>query len=88
MSYSRWGNSCWYTFWAASYAVVETRDNALFEICGSTAFTAKELRENLQSCLDKVKVLTGCNEEELKELTCYIERFLNDVDKEYPECQF
>jgi len=86
MSYSRWGHSYWYTFWRVSYADVETRDNAVFEVCGSAAFTSKELRDNLQECLGKTKDITKCSDTDIIELTSYIDRFLNDVDEEFPEC--
>ena len=91
MSYSRWGGSCWYTFWA--YRDYEDRDNALFEVCPVTQFTAKELRDNIDECLTQAVVAviedgaSDPTEEELAELKGYMEQFLADVDEKYPlEC--
>jgi len=84
MSYSRWGSSDWYTFWCSSSEEIETKDNAIFEICGVTRFTAKELRNDIKSCLATVKELQpNADEEDIDELSIYMRRFLKDVDKEY-----
>ena len=82
MSYSSI-NSKWYTFWRALPSdEVETRDNAIFDIFGVTSFTAKELREDLESCLKKVR--EEVPEGDLEELKIYIKRFLKDVDEVFP----
>ncbi len=84
MSYSRWSNSKWYTFWCVSPEGVETnRDNALFEICGVKTFTAKNLRENLGKCMAEVMEVEPCEEEEIKELRGYAIDFLSAVDREH-----
>lgn len=83
MSYSRWSHSEWYTFWHVHpRGKVETRDNAIFDICGLMTFTAKELREDLEACLEKVheKQPNG----NIEELKLYIKRFLEDVEEEFP----
>jgi hypothetical protein len=56
MSYSRWSNSCWYTYW--SCASGDDRDNQIFEICDlarSFQFTFRELSTQLDECIEQVK---------------------------------
>ena len=91
MSYSRWSNSRWYTFHSVGpEGQKETKDNAIFEICGANRFTAKELRDDLQGCIDKAKQkdIEQCGEdsatiEEIEELKEYIDYFLQDIDSMY-----
>ncbi len=92
MSYSRWGASRWYTFWACQDGATEDRDTAIFECCPVPTFTAAELRANIEKCLD-----AACDEEERKdsvpdisdddreELRGYMSEFLAEVDQAYPE---
>lgn len=82
MSYSRWGSSCWYTYWLAQEK--EDYDTATFCICGLTEFTAKQLRNDLNGCIKKVKVMDKkADELDIDELIIYIKRFLKDVDDQY-----
>ncbi len=85
MSYSRWGgrgSGHWYTFWCvAPRGVVETRDNALFEICMVAQFTAKQLRDDLDGCMAEVRKLDSVGD--IDELKRYAQEFLADVDTEY-----
>lgn len=87
MAYSRWIFSRWYTFWAAGHK--ESYDDAIFCICrfdGDINFTAKELREDLDKCINKVrKEEINVTLEELKELEGYVKEFLLDVEKEFKE---
>ena len=56
MSYSRWGSSCWYTFWSSSSD--EDRDNQVFEVCDMVCpmrFTYRELSCGLDECIDQVR---------------------------------
>jgi len=82
MSYSRWGDSTWYTFWRTQDETTKNRDTAIFEICGEHSFTAKELREHLEGCL---AMISGATQDELEELKEYITEFLYDIDEKYPE---
>lgn len=54
MSYSRWGDSRFYTFWTGNSKI---RDEQIFDIMFSMGreltFTFKELREDMNGCLDK-----------------------------------
>lgn len=94
MSYSRWSNSFWYTYWCVhsmDSGVPEDRNNARFEIClvdDCVGFTAHELRTELERCLEIIWKRSQVEEcdfvENLKrELIGYINRFLEDVDGTY-----
>ena len=94
MSYSRWSDSFWYTFWSVPPSErdePENRDNAIFDICDVANFTAKELRDNLVGCLQYVEIIVAqkykpecqVTEERKQELIGYIQQFLDDVDEEY-----
>lgn len=86
MSYSRWGNSTWYTFWMVQNPRTENGDTAIFCICGVCTFTAKELRNNMRKCIDTLRDKNKeYTVEELNELKVYIFRFLNDVNNDYPK---
>ncbi len=87
MSYSRWGASRWYTFWANQEN--ENRDTALFEACPVAEFTAAELRADIQQCIDVAKQAEqtrfgDVSSEECEELRGYMTEFLADVDAAYP----
>ncbi len=85
MSYSRWNDSYWYTFWCVQDSKTENRDTCIFEICGLTYFTAKELRKDLDKCMNIVrKKDPDVVENQIIELKTYIKRFLNNVDGAYP----
>jgi len=61
MSYSRWSNSIWYTYWSASSG--ETKDEQIFCICDLSRpfnFTYKELKENIHRCLGVVIEESKC----------------------------
>jgi hypothetical protein len=64
MSYSRWSNSLWYSFYACSYSY--ERDEQTFEVCGVKSFPYKDLKNNLEQCLIEIKKL--CPETTEKEL--------------------
>jgi len=84
MSYSRWGSrgsGYWYTYWHCPNDETENRDTAIFAVCGVKEFTAKELRDDLDSCMDKIKKLEPNGDTE--ELKKYAKEFLSDVDEDY-----
>lgn len=97
MSYSRWSNSRWYTYWASdSLAHIKSdeyiSDNdkknlQVFEICevieDDFRFTYIELTENMGKCLKKVKEVTKCTDTEIEELKKYMTRFCRDIKEEY-----
>jgi len=85
MSYSRWSNSYWYTFWLAQEE--ENYDTAVFSICrfdGYINFSSKQLREHFEKCIDTIKMKERkASEEELNEVAGYMRNFLKDVEEEY-----
>lgn len=101
MSYSRWGSSCWYTFWCCSDTT--KKEDEIFDICGLTSFTYGELTtKGLDECIKKIKcilteegkklseshtmfVAEKFSDDEYDELKIYMKRFIKDVDKEYNE---
>lgn len=91
MAYSRWLGSRWYTYWRVQpQGSVETRDNAIFEVCGVESFTAAALREDIDKCLEATRFACGASEvasepptdEEMEELRSYMLAFLEDVDND------
>ena len=79
MSYSRWGNSYWYTYWHVYTGEdVENRNNAILDICCVMSFTADQIRKNINLCLGLVKEKEPKGD--IEELRIYMKRFLNDVD--------
>jgi hypothetical protein len=62
MSYSRWSNSRWYTFYTAFSG--KTRDTQAFEIMIDFArtriFSYSELKSDIDKCLDEIQTL--CSE--------------------------
>lgn len=89
MSYSRWSNSRWYTFWCVHPRDQrETRASALFSVMDANAeewqpserqFNAAEIRKNVDACVGE---FTGTTEE-LQELKGYMGDFLEAVDRRY-----
>lgn len=85
MSYSRWGSrgsGHWFTFWTSQDEETENRDTAIFDICSVKSFTAKELRDDLDGCMDVIKGIDV--EGDTEELKVYCREFLEDVNEEYP----
>lgn len=58
MSYSRWSNSIWYTFWSDNSPNHIFKKDQIFEICDLDGiyFTYEELKEDIDGCLQKVKL--------------------------------
>jgi hypothetical protein len=91
VAYSRWGNSRWYTYWLAQEHE-DTRDTATFQICslhGNIDFTAKELRQDIDSCVRRACLQTSDHERaatraEGIELKGYMQSFLEDVEMDFP----
>jgi len=89
MSYSRWSNSKWYTYWCvAPERTIEDRDNAIFSICSTMDFSAKQIREDINDCLALVANYANSEygeltSEHIDELGGYMVDFLIEVDLEY-----
>jgi len=87
MSYSRWSNSRWYTFWCVHPRdQIETRASAIFEVCDVRQFNAAELRKDIDQCVEQACAISGgdVSKEEAAELKSYMLDFLQDVDGRYP----
>lgn len=95
MSYSRWSHSYWYTYWCCPPDdATEDRDNARFEICGVLQFTAKQIRDDIDDCIAKVKAKEAtpdqtmrngyATEADYRELRFLMNEFLEDVNTTYP----
>lgn len=88
MSYSRWGESRFYCYWAASEGN-GTKNREVFEICGITNFTFRELTDHLDDCLDaaielqNLEDLDPCTPAEREELKGYIAQFIEAVEANY-----
>ena len=90
MAYSRWGgkgSGYWYTYWR--YIENTNKQKEIFEISCLISFTYKELKEDIEKCLDivydkdliKKDFFTSKNL--LNELKIYMVKFLNDVENFY-----
>jgi len=99
MSYSRWSNSYWYTYWHACDS--NYMDEQLLSVDCDKVFTYKELKEDIQICVKRVRQRIEDDkenrtklptEEEYKELEEYMKEFIQDVEsstdlikKEFPD---
>ena len=91
MSYSRWVDSKWYTYWHCDSG--PTRDEQIFQVCLGGYFSYKELKEDLEGCLcrvmekdiisDKLSDNKYC--QYFMELGFYMLWFIDDVEKSFPD---
>ena len=82
MSYSRWSNSIWYSFWAANDA--QTKDEQLLSLWYSMDktidWTYSEIAHITESDIQR---RYDCDIEESQEAMTYINRFIKDVDRKF-----
>lgn len=94
MSYSRWSNSRWYTYWHATDS--RYADEQLLSVDCDFAFSYMELKDDIEGCLRKVsekyrgykkikgeKKIRGQKKKkikDLKELKGYMLEFVSDVE--------
>ena len=86
MSYSRWSNSSFYTYWCSSMA--ERKEDELFachvDLETQMMITYEECIRIVDSLiLIKGKINQIENDEEATELQRYIKNFIGDVDHKY-----
>ena len=86
MSYSRWSNSSFYTYWCSSMA--ERKEDELFachvDLETQMMITYEECIRIVDSLiLIKGKINQIENDEEATELQGYIKNFIGDVDQKY-----
>ena len=78
MSYSRFTNSRWYTYWFAGDG--RTRDTQLFDICTVKMFTYQELNTDIEKCLQEIRTLDPrATDLEILELKTYMREFIDDI---------
>jgi len=91
MSYSRYINSRFYTYWCDNGGE-DVRDNQVLDVDCEHRFTYPELKADIEKCLDVANTPTdnklnagwGVPLEDLrKELKGYMERFIYDMEKVY-----
>ena len=98
MSYSRWSNSKWYTFWASFFEDDSIkRIDQIFRICTVRSFTYKELKEDIDKCIVLTKEairesekrddlfsyeLESYSNEDFEELKIYMKEFMKDVEED------
>ena len=83
MSYSRWVNSCFYTYWCSSKA--ERKEDELFacqvDLESQVMITYEECKKIEDSLISiKGKINKIKDDEEATELQGYIKEFISDVD--------
>ena len=99
MSYSRWSNSRWYTFWTCFSEQMEyklptkrLKGNQVFEICDdpSLFFAYKTITElGAENVLLEVRlVFPDATDAELEELWGYMDRFVKDIDDHFKIVNF
>ena len=82
MSYSRWGNSRWYTYHSAQSG--EKKENQIFEVCGVGCFTYNQLKDDIDDCVRQCAEAEGdCKEYELTKLKSYMLSFMGDIEEEF-----
>lgn len=96
MSYSRWSNSVWYTFWTTDsdsmeykFPTKKLKYNQIFQICDSPSYyiTYGDLMtKDINSILQEVKELykdKKPTEDELYELSEYLMKFIDDINDHF-----
>ena len=83
MSYSRWSNSVWYSFWSTSDA--KRKEDEVFCLWADMSQTKDWTYEQLLGFTveDIGKEYVGITLAEAEEAWGYIQNFLADVDEEY-----
>jgi len=85
MSYSRWSNSNWYSFWNTSSG--ETKESQVLSLwyCGSDELRDYQYSELLEITpnLLKSEYDVKIKKSEIFEALGYIHQFIEDVDKEF-----
>ena len=83
MSYSRWSNSAWYTFYNASSS--EFREEQVLSLWYSMNTCYDWTYEKLLDFTPEFLIKEyECSSDEASEAMEYIESFLKDVEKDFP----
>jgi len=85
VSYSRWLNSAFYTFWNSGSS--EDKDNNIFTCFYSLDshhdFTFKDCKEITKNPKSLQEFIPDIKPEEELELAGYMKKFISDVEKKY-----
>lgn len=89
VSYSRWINSQFYTYWCSS-KVYDFKDELFAchtDLEGQYMFTYSECKEFIKEPFELVSRIKSISlaDEDVKELIGYMKEFINDVDLEYSQ---
>ena len=89
MSYSRWINSNFYTYWCSS-KVYDFKDELFAvhtDLEGQYMFTYSECKQFIEEPFELVSRITSTSlsDDDVKELTGYMKEFIHDVDLEYSQ---
>jgi hypothetical protein len=88
LSYSRFSNSTWYTYWSSKNSIPgASKDDQIFHIhysiCDDKEYRFCEININEE---DLKKILsnqfTNATKNEIDELTVYVKLFISDVQKD------
>ena len=87
MSYSRWGNSCWYTFYCNSGVAEKEKENQVmacwYGLDQCIDWTYAEILELLDDSPSfKICQRYNCTIDEADELISYMKEFSADVESE------
>lgn len=89
MSYSRWGNSRWYTFGCGCKEdnckcpmKCNIKNHQAFSIDCAWSFSYKELVSDIDDCLDQVLKISEATKEEMGELRHYMQSFIYEVSRD------
>jgi len=86
MSYSRFSDSCWYTFWLFKGHESRKQDETLAVHYGRGGYkylTYKELKRDREDLMFNLAIEFGAGPDEIDLLDIYIDNFLSEVDDEY-----
>lgn len=92
MSYSRWSNSRFYTYWRCNGKQEDIRDNQVLDVDCEHVFTYPELKADIEKCLDiaatptynKLNLGWQVPIEKLREeLRGYMNEFIHDMENVY-----
>jgi hypothetical protein len=90
MSYSRWSNSSWYTFWDASRSGETQAFQELavwYDVDHMISWSYHELQNLLSKdhsyVVHLLEMKYECSPDEATEVLDYMQDFINDVNKEF-----
>ena len=86
MSYSRWINSEFYTFWSGSGAATKEEEQfcCMFSLDSAPHFSYNEVKDMIKNPdLMRYKITDDLYPEHIEELLTYMGQFIADVDQHY-----